>query len=498
MANEPEKAEKILNSYRWCFLDPTEKYSYNIQKASIAAAKGDLRSSIEVLSKIDEKRLNKDEKLRLKLKQAGYFTQLGDYKKAKLIVEQLPDNSDKYLLQKYLIQALSAEIEGNLKRSSELLLDAITTCSDRTDIYYQTALNNIGRIRHLEGNYTDSLYYYQKRLTLVKNSGNKSSIHIAYQNVIHTIILMNKLGEGRKLIPEYHALVDFNNPNDLQEYYNFLIEYYRQIGNQKKLFETLDEARKKIYPIISRKEQVIYDISQLRMRWNGGVLSPAFLGQIESQYPEYSDFSPVEKFNCYKEINHVLQALSEIGLLETHINLFNINKENIRIIIPELEKYLSTIPDYCVFEKCQTMKNIVIAKKCGNIDYDKVEVLRMLGDIKETHLKHGNIIEAFNTGLDICDEALGQKREAEMWKFTQLAINEIQHIFGHPDTIPAFIRIALYAYRAGKPNISIEYIELYEKSGVHISHYADWIQNYYIGLKRELYTMNDLYVSSGI
>lgn len=492
-ANEPKKAEKILNRYRWCFLDPTEKYSYNIQKAVIAAAKGDLHSSIEALLNIDEETLNKDEKLRLDLERADYFTRLGDYKKAKLIVEQLHDNSDKYLLQKYLIRALSAEMEGNLKRSSELLLDAITTFSDRTkDIYYKTALNNIGRIRHIEGNYTDSLFYYRKSLSLAKNLGNKSSIHIAYQNVISTLILVYKSGEAKQLIQEYHSIVDTNNPNDLMEYYNFLIEYYRQIGNQKNLFETLDESRNKIYPIIPRKEQLIYDISQLRMRWNGGVLSPSFLGQIESQYPEYSTFSPVVKFNCYIEINHILKALNEIGSLGTYKKLYDQNQEDIRIIIPELEKYLPTIPDYCVFEKCKVMKNIEIAKKC-NINYDKDEIIRILEDIKETQLKYGYVIEAFNTGLDICDEALFQKRYVEMRKFTQIAIEEINRISGHPETIPAFIRIALYAYRAGELDLSKEYVELYEKTGIHISHYADWIQNYYIGLKKELNNLNEFH-----
>lgn len=486
-ANESEKAEKMLYRYRWCFLDPTEKYSYNIQKAAIAAAKGNIRRSIEILSKTDKKALNEDENLRLELEKAGYFSQLGDYKKAKWIVEHLPKNSDKYLLQVSLIQALSSEFEGNLEESSKLLLDAITICSDGTkDTYYKVALNNLGRIRRLEGNYTDSLFYYRKSLTLAKNLGNKSTIHIAYQNVIYSLILVHKLEEGRQLIQEYQSMVDFNNPNDLQEYYNFLIEFYRQIDNQNKLFETLDEASKRIYPIISRKEQLIYDISQLRMRWNGGVLSPPFLGKIESQYPEYSGFTPEEKFKCYMEIHHVLQALNEIGFLGTYINLFNINRMNIGIIIPELEEYLTTIPEYCVSEKCQVMKDIVIAKKCSNVDYDKDEVLRMLGDIKETYLKHGNIIEAFNTGLDICDEALGQKRDAEMWEFTKLAINEIQQISGHPDTIPAFIRIALYAYRTGKFDISRKYIGLYEKTGIHISHYADWIQNYYYATKQEL------------
>lgn len=485
MANEPEKAEQMLYHYKWCFLDSTGKYSYNIRKANIAAAKGDISSSIEILSKIDKKTLNKDENIRLELRKADYFSRLGDFKRAKNIMERLPEYPDKYLIQVYLIQALSAEVEGNLKKSSDLLLGAVNNCSNCTDVYYQVALNNIGRIRRLEGNYTDSFYYYQKQLKLVKNSKNKESIHIAYQNAIDSLISDHKLQDVYKLTQEYHSIINTSKLNDLLEYYNFLVGYYRQVDNRNKLFETLEESRKIIYPIMSRKEQIVYDISQLRMRWNGELLSPAFLGQIERQYTEYSDLLPIEKINCYIEIHHILQALSETGLLGTYINLYNKNKENIRITVPEMENYLFTIPEYCIFEKCKTMWDIVRAKKC-DADYDKDEVLKMLKDIKEIYSKHGNFIEAFNKGLDVCDEACGQKRYEEMWESTQLSIDQIQQISGHPDTISAFIRIAFYAYKVEKLDVSRKYIELYEKTGIHISHYSYWIQNYYSAVKQEL------------
>jgi hypothetical protein len=238
MANEPEKAEQMLYYYRRCFLDSTGKYSYNIQKAAIAAAKGDMRSSVEIISKIDEKTLNEDETLRLELIKVYYYSQLGDFDRAKQTVEYLSkiyEISGKYLIQVYLIQALSAEVEGDLKRSSEFLLKAINICSDDTDVYYQVALNNMGRIRKLEENYTDSLYYYQRKLKAVKYSRNRTSIHIAYQNVIDSLTWDHKLDEANKKIQEYHSFIDSKNPNDLLEYYNCLLEHYRQTDDRYNL-----------------------------------------------------------------------------------------------------------------------------------------------------------------------------------------------------------------------------------------------------------------------
>ncbi len=487
-ANEPDKAEQILHCYKWCFLDPTEKYSYYLTQAAIVFAKNDARRSIEVLSRIDVGTLNSDEKTRLDLLRARYFTCLGDHQKALQIIERLSNPSDEYLSQIALIRALAAEHEGDLAKSSEILLNAITATSDQLkNADYQRLLNNYGRIQKINKNNTDSLHYYRKALRLAKDLKEKPLLHAAYQNVIHSLPSSSRQDEVRQLISEYRSMVDFANPCDLLEYYNFLVEYYRQSNYRNKLFEVIDEGRERIYPLISRKEQIVCDISQLRMRWNGGVLSPAFLYQIEDQYPEYANLPAVEQFRCYMEIHHVLQRLKEGGSLTlSQEDLFAQNRENIRSLVPALENHLCTTPEYCVFEKCQVIWDIIRGKKCGTDDYDKEEVLRMLEDIKEIHLVHGNFIEALKTGLDVSDEALGQKQYEKMWEYTQLAMDELQEIQGHPAEIPAFIQIACYAYSAGKHDLAREYLDRFERTGEHISHYADWIQGYYIGLKQEL------------
>ncbi len=487
-ANEPERADEILRRYKRFFLDPTEKYSYYCKQAVIASIKSNCPQSIKQLDRIDVDTLNLDEITQLGLLRAHYFTQSGDHKKALQIIERLSNPSEKHLIQISLIRAVAAECEGNLTKSSDILLNAITYSSDKPkDAYYKQVLNNIGRIRRMEMNYTESLNYYRKALELAKVFKEKSSMHIAYQNLIHSLVLLDKQTEVRDLIPEYQSMVDLGNPNDLIEYYNFLAEYYRQINNKNKLSETIDEGRERIYPLISRKEQIIFDISQLRMRWNAGVLSPGFLYQIENQYHEYADLSAVEKICCYMEIHHVLQRLKEQGSYTfSQEDLFDQNRETIHHLLPELENHLNRIPEYCVFEKCRIMWDIVRAKRCSVDNYNSGEVLRMLEEIKKTHLKHGNFIEAFNIGLDICDEALSQKNYIKLWEFLQSAMDELQQIHGHPAEIPAFIRIACYAYNAGEHELAKDYLTQFEQTGVQSSHYADWIQHYYNGLKQEL------------
>jgi len=342
-------------------LDPTEKYSYYLTQAAVAFAKDEARRSIEVLSWIDVGTLNADEKVRLDLLRAGSFTRLGDHKKALQIIERLSNPSDEYLSQIALIRALAAEHEGDLAKSSEILLNAITATSDQLkNADYQRLLNNYGRIQRINKNSTDSLHYYRKALRLAKDLKEKPLLHAAYQNVIHSLPSSSGQDEVRQLISEYKSRVDLTNPHDVLEYYNFLVEFYRQFNNRNKLFEIMDEGRERIYPLISRKEQIVCDISQLRMRWNGGVLSPAFLYQIEDQYPEYANLPAVEQFRCYMEIHHVLQRLKEGGSLTlSQEDFFAQNRENIRNLVPALEDYLCTVPEYCVFEKCQVIWDII-------------------------------------------------------------------------------------------------------------------------------------------
>ncbi len=236
-ANEPKRAEQTLNRYTRYFLDPVEKYSYYLTQAAIASAKNDDRRSIELLDRIDVGTLNSDEKTRLELLRARYFTRLGDHKKALQIIERLSNPSDEYSLQISLIRALSAEFEGDLTRSSEILFDAKESASDRPkDADYFAVLNNYGRIQKIKKNETESLIHYRKALKLAKDLKEKHLMHVAYQNVTSSLVSSHRQDEARQLISEYRSIVDFANPDDLVEYYNFLIELYREANNRNKLF----------------------------------------------------------------------------------------------------------------------------------------------------------------------------------------------------------------------------------------------------------------------
>lgn len=496
-ANEPNEAEKLLQQNKWLFLDPSERLRYYSLAAEAAAGLSDIRRSFELLMNVDITGLNTYEWRDLTLQKAGYAIQLGDYKKADLIVEKLSNLSGEHLVQSNVIKALSAQFKGDFEECSELLLNALSEGSDLPqERTYRIAQNNFGQIREIEGNFTEAILYYKKALSCAKQTGDKRSLHIEYQNVIHLHLILKEFHEAKQLNKEYYSVIDKKNSQDLMEYFNFFGKYCRQMNDKKKLSETFEEARERLYPIISREQQLSYDISQLRMRWNTELLEPAFLSQIENQYSEYSTLPFLERYHCYKELDHVLQALKERGQLTSFENLFDANLINFRQIVPEIKRHyeevLQFLPDYCVLDKCRCLWDLATLEKINGPNYNRDVVIRRLLDVKQTYFKHQNYIKAMVTGLDLCDELLGQNRIKEMWECTQNSMEELKRITGHPEEASAFIRIACYAYNAGETEITKDYLNRFEEKGVQITHSSDWIQQYYTGLKHKLDTDSSL------
>lgn len=489
-ANEPNEAEKLLEKNKWMFLDPSEKFRYYTLAADVASDLSDFRRSFELLKCAKENVLNDSEKTDLVLQKAGNAVRLGNYIYADEKIKKLPDLSGEQLLHSYVIEALCAQFAGDFQKCSELLLLGVSEFSDKSETpTYQMALNNLGQIRVIGGNYTDALLRYRKSLDYTKQTGDKRGLHLRYQNVIHMQICLKKFNDAEQLKNEYSSVIDKSNAHDLLEYSNFLIDYYRQTNNKTKLAETFDEARERLYPLISREQQLSYDISHLRMRWNAELLEPAFLTEIENQYSDHLILPSLERYHYYKELDQVLQKLKQSGRLTSFEDLFFKNVKNLQQIRPvikkQYEEFLHSLPDYCVSENCKYLWGLAALEKEKGPDYDRDYVMRLLCDTKKILIDHNNNIRAVGVGLDICDELLGQNRIEEMWESVKESIEEVNRISGHPETASAFIRIACYAYRAGELDISKEYLSRFEQTGIQVNNFADWIQGYYIGLKRE-------------
>lgn len=479
-AGEDVAAEKALSRCRWLCVDPLMRYEWNQLNAKAYSIRGDFRKAYEILRDFSEQLLLEKEKDLLTVKKAGVLAQLGNYKGAATLTSGLKNVEGDLALQRAIVDALCQEVRGELATSSETLLSALlNTTETATNDFIPKIYNNLGRIRKIEGNTTETLLYYEKAANAAVEMGDKHLIHVSFQNLILSYALEKKFGEAEKWIEKYHAKIDENNVSDLLEFDNLMLQYFRQKKDKAKLLSAIEQGRSLLYPKITEREKVVYDISELRIRWNSQLLKPSYVAHIEHQLDKYLLLDLTERYRTLKEIHFVLGRLEEMNALGHFLPFYERVSYILRGTESEIGDYLLTLPEYCVNEKCYWLKELAAVQKIDRRNYDFELVLQRLNDLKETLLKYGDYLEALKVGLDISDEAIFQKKNGIVWQSVQQTIKELERFKGHPVEAECFIRIAYYAFAVGQYQCAENYFNQFEKTGVSSEHFADWVQEYY-------------------
>ena len=486
-AGENIVAEKTLSRYRWlCCVDPLVRYKWNLLNAKIHSIRGDIRKAYEILCDCDEQTLFEKENDLLTLKRASILAQLGNYKGAGTLTSGLKNVEGDLVLQRAIVDALCQEVKGELAAASETLLSALNTTENAVSESIPKIYNNIGRIKKMEGNTTETLLYYEKAAKSAVEMGDKHLIHVSFQNLILSYALGKKSDKAEKWIEKYRAKIDENNANDLLEFDNLMLNYFRQSGDKAKLLSAIEQGRSLLYPKITEQQKLVYDISELRIRWNLQLLGPGHLAYIEQQLDKYLLLDLGERYQALKEIHSVLERLKEMNVLDPFSHFHERVLHILREMESEIGDHLVSLPEYCVNEKCYWLKELVSLQKIDKRNYDFEQVLQRLNNLKDTLSKNENYLEAMRAGLDISDEAMFQKKNEIVWQSVQQTIKELERFEGHPVEAECFIRIAYYAFFVGQYQCAKDYLNQFEKTGVSPRHFADWIQAYYAYLAIEL------------
>ena len=265
-----------------------------------------------------------------------------------------------------------------------------------------------------------------------------------------------------------------------------MLQYFRQKKDKEKLLSAIGQGRSLLYPKMTEPQKLVYDISELRIRWNSQLLSPAYLAHIEHQLDKYLLLDLTERYRTLKEIHFVLERLEEMNDLGHFLPFFERVSYSLIGMKSEIENYLLSLPEYCVNEKCYWLKELAAVQRIDRRNYDFEQVLQRLNDLKDTLLKYENYLEALTVGLDISDEAMFQKKNEIVWQSVQQTIKELGRFKGHPVEAGCFIRIAYYAFVVGQYQCAEKYFNRFEETGVSPKHFADWIQKYYAYLVLKL------------
>jgi len=477
------KLEKIVDSMPFYFLDAKEKLEWLKSKASYKFESGNFREAYEINNSINAVYLFAEEKEFVEMNKVSCLLMLGDNRRARLLFDSVNnEQTDKNLLKKLYLKAWILESEGNLKSATQALFDAVSSFSGNPDATIAAIYNNLGRMRKAEHNFTDTMHYYKKAAEIARELNKKELIHIAYPNLIDMYLLQDRYQEADENLTAYSNLIDRTNIDDLIKFRNYQLEYARQKKDFSLFAGFFEEGRKEILPKATKKEQLILEITELRILSNANTLSIEHLVSVEKNLVEYVSFEFTERYKVLKEIFIVLNGLAatvdQLGQFKSLwqkiiLQFKSIEQEK------QIDKYLLNLPDYCVGERCYWLKEKVFLRKAIPGMYDASAIFREMEELKAILLYQDNFIPAIETCLDIADEAMSQNMTEKIWTYTQEAIDALGKIESHPSVVTFNLRIAMYAFRVGEEDIARDYFCRFIRSKTSPLHFADWLQRYY-------------------
>ena len=472
-----------------------------------------LRDAYKVCSELLSFPLFEKEENNIRLNQVLALFLLGDTNKAKSIFERAKQkiDQDKYYEILYL-QSLFDERAGEFEKARQSLLSAVGEHDNVKDIQLARIYNNLGRMEKLLGNTTNTSHYYRKSAELACHFKEKSLIHIAYPNLIDTYLLLGDNKNAVLFLGKYSDLIDKNNIDDLLKFNNYKLEYARQIKNKIFLLDTLTQGRIEILPKISAQEQLVFEISELRIRWNSGCGWYEKLFWVRHSLLKYLKLEFPARYLVLKEVFNILRDLEKTNNLGPFADLFSQLIDLMGQSNDDIDRYVlelpDELPDYCVDERCFWEKEKAFLRKIQKPDTSPINLIDLcesifehLRNIKDIQLQHGNLLPAIKADLDIADECMGIIQAIKdkkviayllknMQKHLDNACKDFEKFRRYPASNDYIVRIARYALFLDDKERAREYFDDFVRSKISIYHYATSIQKYYKELDSEFRECN--------
>jgi len=482
-----DEAQKQLEQSKWLFITPLEKLHLKLIEAELIAIRSGPRKAYESLIAIDETPLFENERHLLRIRRATYAMQLNNPKQVRLLIERVSPFDDDTALEKAYLWGWYLEKQGRLQEASESLHEALLNHPNPSDKQILCKINNnLGRLRKFEESVSSSLKYYETAAKIASEMSYKGMLHVSYQNVTHSYGLLEQFDLAELWLQKYGGYIDRDDPQDLLEWFNVLLEYHRQRRDINAVVQTMREHREQLTKTLTEKELLFFDISELRILVNSNIhyMDQLFLAQ--SRYEQYLQMELHGRYHVLKEIHMATQRACDSGLRALFGNFHLQVTRDLTSMQNEIHEHYVLLPEYCVDESCYWIKELATLEKlgCNGGNFDRL--VQTLNDVKKRYLEFENRIDALSINLDICDEAIYRKDHVVVKEYLQKTLDELKTFQGHPIEDDCFIRIAHYAYKLKDRQTAKQYLEKFNEKGISIYHYADWIQAYYHHLTEQL------------
>ena len=470
------------------------KIAWDKLQARYRLHRGQIREAHEIYCRLLSLPLFEEERGDISFNQIYSRLLLGDTNGAWHLFELLGKPKSRKGL---LLRSMFAEKRGEFESARQNLLSAVSDFNDLKDIHLAVVYNNLGRMEKTLGNITNVIHYYQKSAELARELGEKNLIHTVYPNIVDTYLLRGERSNAVSFFERYSELIDPHSVDDLLSFSNYCLEYARQTNDRSLFLEALEKGRKEILPMLSAGEQLTFEVTELRIRWNNQFGWDEKLSWLTSHLTVYIELDFPIRYYCVKEIFSILRELLRRNGLGQFAALFKQVLEFMGEARRDIDQHLLRLPDSCVDERCFWEKEKAFLRHMDISGHSQMDLMNFcegifehLRNVKDIQLQHGNPLSAIEADLNIADECMNLMQiirepaiipnlRRTMEKHLTDACKDLERFRRHPASNEYLLRTARYALFLGDQNRAKEYFDDFLRSKISIHHYAMWMQAYY-------------------
>ena len=305
------ESKDFFESKHWYLIDLIDKVRFTRIQSQYYAAVGKNKEGFYGITSVSDKLLYKKEQEDFLGEKARFLYEMGDLAALKEVLYLL--ESDMYKSQDpslWGMRALIEEQRGNLDAAFSMM-ETSKAKLDRIDASHELrarALNDFGRIQLMRGNRTEAYHYYKQAFKEIISDTSIYSrlLHPIASNVIINATLIEP-NEVQCYLNEYKNHLDMSSIDNLIQYNNCEITYYRQIKDAKNEFKAIKDGYYKLAFKLDPEPKALFQASTFRMVMNGKFQYDWFVPEIENSMDSYFTLPLKEKLAVFKEFTGILE-----------------------------------------------------------------------------------------------------------------------------------------------------------------------------------------------
>lgn len=304
-----ENLSYFQKTTHWHFWDTDDKIQYQKLRAAYLSAAGDQEGAYRALCSICEADLYEEEKTQINLNKAILLVQMGNMTAAlELLGPEKKNTSQNPMV--WFSYGFIHERAGDMDRAFACAqkAKALAQTSDIPQWEKAVIYNDYGRYPLFRGNNQEALHYFRLAYEKAKDSKDIHTYHVVTSNLIMRMAILGySRTECEALLNAYRERIKRQSVENMVEFQNCQITYYRQIEDDKKVFELIRTGCEKVGARLPHRQKVMFKASTFRMLMNGHFVHDWFDPEVKPEMAEYLLLDLMERLQVFKEYMGILE-----------------------------------------------------------------------------------------------------------------------------------------------------------------------------------------------